>query len=85
MQAVRRFLTFGDLIGIPVNLLDKLGVIEGYTTNGGLLTGIIVQEVPELDPIQSEQCPHCKAIESIEKKYYGPDAKKGFQDFGGGI
>lgn len=55
---------------------DKTGVILGFAQNHGQIIGLLVEEVPEADPLFSKKCPKCKYVETLEKSVNGISADK---------
>ncbi|GEM_PF-6291915 len=76
-----KVITFDSIMARVIDYADdRSGVIEGVYLHNGYPIGLMITPVPEIDPIQSQKCPECKAVDHIRKSYEKP-----FDEAGAGI
>lgn len=83
MQPRKIVVGFNDLIGTIFDIpdLNTVAQITGYELTHGIPTGVLINLIPEVDPIHSKQCKYCKAITAFENSLKKTD----FNDFGAEI
>ncbi len=62
---------YNNLLGTVFDIGNKVCVIVGFN-----YLGAIVQVVEEVDPIHSQQCKYCKAIDYLKSCYKKPEGQQ---------
>lgn len=76
-----KIIPFNSLPGMVIDY-GKVGVVLGVYIQNYQAVGILIEDVPEVDTLQAERCPNCKALEHIKNCFREQDAKKQFNDYG---